>query len=71
MYPAISERDLLDIPFRRVEQSVEANVVKAVRASRIAKQQAQQLLDRAKRAVEIAIEQNESAAFNYLAKGND
>jgi type I restriction enzyme S subunit len=71
MYPAISERDLLNIPFRRVESSIEADIVTAVRASRAAKWQAQLVLERAKKAIEIVIEQNEDAALNYLAKGND
>lgn len=71
MYPAISERDLLRIPFPLVDWSVETEIVKAVNSSRTAKSTAQSLLNRAKRAVEIAIEQSEAAALKYLSSDNN
>jgi hypothetical protein len=40
--------------------------VKAVQQAHIARRQALELLERAKRAVEIAIEENEAAGLRYL-----
>jgi type I restriction enzyme S subunit len=67
MYPAISEVDLLNIPFRRIDAHMERAVVKAVSASRAGRERARLLLDRAKQAVEMAIEQNEAAVLKCLS----
>lgn len=66
MYPAISEADLLRIPYRRIGAEQETEIVRAVRHSHELRRQSQLLLDRAKRAVEIAIEESEVAALAYL-----
>lgn len=68
MYPAISEGDLLNLPIRRVPSDVERKIVSAVRSSHNARRVARNLLDRAKRAVEIAIEQDETSALRYLSE---
>lgn len=69
MYPAIAERDILKLPFRRVTADVEREVVEAVRKSREARADAEQLLERAKRAVVVAIEETEAAALEFLSVG--
>jgi hypothetical protein len=70
MYPAISESDLLALPIRAIAPSVQAQVQDAVRQSAHARQRATRLLDAAKRAMEIAIEDSEAAALAYLAAAN-
>lgn len=70
MYPAISESDLLALPIPAIAPSVQAQVQDAVRQSAHARQRASRLLDAAKRAVEIAIEDAEAAALAHLAAAN-
>lgn len=70
MYPAISESDLMAMPIPAIAPSVQAQVQDAVRQSVQARQRATHLLDAAKRAVEIAIEDSEAAALAYLAAAN-
>jgi hypothetical protein len=67
LYPAISETDLLALPFHPVTTSAEKEIVHAVQSAHTTRRQAHALLDAAKRAVEIAIEHNEQAALEYLA----
>ena len=66
LYPAISERDLLKLPFPKLAAKTCAAIVQSVRAAHTARREAQALLARAQRAVEIAIEQDETAAVALL-----
>jgi len=66
LYPAISERDLLKLPFPKIPSKTCEAIVRAVRAAHTARCEAQELLARAQRAVEIAIEDSEKAAFAFL-----
>lgn len=66
MYPAISETDLLSLPIPAIAPSVQQQVQADVRQAAQARQRATQLLDVAKRAVEIAIEDSEAAALTFL-----
>lgn len=66
MYPAISEADLLTLPIPEIPAATQRTIEKSVQAARQAKQRATQLLDTAKRAVEIAIEHDEKLALAYL-----
>lgn len=66
LYPAISEKDLLGLPIPRIEHDVQRQVDALVESGRAYKARAAQLLDAAKRAVEIAIEDSEAAALAYL-----
>jgi type I restriction enzyme S subunit len=70
MYPAISETDLLALPIPAIPSGTQAQVQQAVRRSAQARQRATRLLDAAKRAVEMAIEDSEAAALAYLAAAN-
>ena len=67
LYPAISEQDLLALPIPRVGNETESSIVTNVQAAQASRRRAAELLDAAKRAVEIAIEDSESAALAYLA----
>ena len=71
MYPAISEQDMLRIPFRRIESPYEDKIIQCIQNAYRARNDARLLLVRAKRAVEIAIEQSEAAALEYLNKVSD
>jgi hypothetical protein len=66
LYPAISDRDLLALPFPAIPAKATSTIVAAVQAIHAARQRAHALLNNAKRAVEIAIEDSETAALNYL-----
>ncbi len=66
MYPAISEADLLSLPIPAIAPPVQQQIQADVRQAGQARQRATQLLDAAKRAVEIAIEDSEAAALTYL-----
>jgi len=66
LYPAISEKDLLSLPIPKIGREVQQKVDAAVLAGRASTARAAQLLDAAKRAVEIAIEDSEAAALAYL-----
>ena len=68
MYPAISEAEILGLPLPSVDGAKEKAVVAAVQEGRAARARAHSLLDAAKRAVEIAIEDSEAAALAYLDK---
>lgn len=68
LYPAISDSDLLALPFPEIPPSARDTVVTAVRSAHTARKRAQELLEHAKRSVEIAIEESEGAALKYLEK---
>src|SRR5204862_7159192 len=60
MYPAISDRDLLALPFPDISVATKNNIVATVRVGLAARQQAHSLVNTATRAVEVAIEGSES-----------
>lgn len=66
MYPAIAESDLLALPIPAIAADVQAEVEQAVRRSTQARQRATGLLNAAKCAIEIAIEDGESHALAYF-----
>lgn len=68
MYPAISESDLLALPFRQVPDASEQGIIEAIQSGRRARRQSQALLAQARRAVEIAIERNEAEALRFLSE---
>ena len=65
-HPRFNEKELLALPVPHMEEGTQEAIKAAVLASRQAKQRATQLLDAAKRAVEIAIEESEDAALAHL-----
>jgi type I restriction enzyme S subunit len=66
MYPAITDADVFNLPLPRIPDAVADQVTQNVIAAKTAKARAANMLDAAKRAVEIAIEDGESAAITYL-----
>lgn len=70
MYPAISVPDILNLPFVKPDDDAIKQVVAAVQQSHAARKKARILLERAKRAVEISIEESEEAGLVYLNGGH-
>jgi len=66
MYPAISEADLLALPIPSIAPEAQQQVQKSVQQANPFRQQTARLLDAARRAVEIAIEDSEAAALAWL-----
>ena len=66
LYPALSERDLMTLPIPIFSTEIEAKVVENVRQSHAMRESSQRLLETAKRAVEMAIEESEAAALEHL-----
>lgn len=66
MYPAITDADIFDLPFPALPHEVAQSVVKYVTDAKTAKKRAAELLNAAKRAVEIAIEDSEASALAFL-----
>lgn len=66
LYPAISEVDLLALPFHPVDQIAEAKIVMAVRAAHDERRKAHALLKLATQVVEVAIEKGEVAAVRLV-----
>lgn len=66
MYPAISEKDLLAIPIHKIKQAVQTQIAELVQQSFKLKAESERLLEVAKRAVEVAIEQDEAAGMAYI-----
>jgi hypothetical protein len=66
LYPAISDRDLLALPFPKLTSRVSDRIIAAVRSAHDTRRLALALLARAQHAVEIAIEKNEASALRYL-----
>jgi hypothetical protein len=72
MYPAISTTDLMRLPFLMPHDAAVKKAKQQITAARAARSEAVALLDRAKRAVELAIEASEAKAMTFLTqKGND
>ncbi len=66
-HPRFGESNLLEIPFPEVLLEHSEEIITHIRQAHAARQQAQALLAKAKRAVEVAIEEGEEAALILLA----
>jgi hypothetical protein len=66
MYPAITDADIFNLPLPYIPDNVADQITQSVRAAKAAKAEAANTFESAKRAVEIAIEDGESAAMAYL-----
>ncbi len=64
--PLITQTSLKELPIPNVEYSIQLKVADLINESFRLKKQSEQLLETAKRAVEIAIEQDEDAAMRYI-----
>lgn len=65
-YPVIKDEDILNLPIPIFSDDIQNEVTVKIRQSEQLKKQSEQLLEVAKAAVEIAIEQNEEAAIEYI-----
>ncbi|MEI6606251.1 MAG: DUF6577 family protein [Verrucomicrobiota bacterium] len=66
MYPAISVSDILGLPFKHPGKQTEEKIISLIQEARAKRANSRSLLERAKRAVEIAIEESEETALAYL-----
>jgi type I restriction enzyme, S subunit len=65
-YPVIRDEDILNMPIPKISKEIKETVTKQIQSSQNLKKQSEQLLETAKRAVVIAIEQDEEAAIRYI-----
>lgn len=65
-YPVIKDEDVLNMPIPLLEDNVKQDVVNKVNDSASLRRQSKQLLEYAKHAVEMAIEQGEEVALEWL-----
>lgn len=68
MYPAISTTDLMRLPFLLPDDATIKKVKQRITAARAARREAHALLEKAKLAVEVAIEKNETAGMAVLQR---
>lgn len=66
LYPAISERDILRLPIPKIRTDTAEKIITQVRQAHQSRREAQALLENAKRAVEVAIEEGEEQAMAFL-----
>lgn len=66
-YPVIIDGDILELPIPLFDRNIQAKISELINSSSIAREQSKTLLEKAKRAVEIFIEQDEEKALEYLA----
>lgn len=62
----ITKDEFLSMPFPKIDDKTQKIIAKKVQKSFFFRRQSEQLLDYAKRAVELAIEQGEDAAMAWL-----
>ena len=65
-YPVIKDEDVLNMPIPILGDDIKQDVVAKVNESASLRRQSKQLLEYAKQAVEMAIEQGEDAALVWL-----
>jgi type I restriction enzyme S subunit len=65
-YPVIRDEDILGLPIPKVEKEIQTKIAALVKESFTLKAESERLLAVAKRAVEMAIEQDEATALRYL-----
>jgi restriction endonuclease S subunit len=67
-YPVIKDDDVLNIPIPIIDLNIQAQIAELVQQSFALKKESEQLLEKAKQAVELAIEQGEDVAMGYLGE---
>ena len=70
-YPVIKDGDVLNLPIPVFSDEINLSVLKKIQESFSLRRQSKQLLENAKRAVEIAIEQGEDQAMRWLQEQGD
>jgi len=67
-YPVITDEDIMNMPVPLIPSDIQEEIKKKITESFALRRQSKHLLECAKRAVEIAIEQDEQAAIDWLEK---
>jgi len=65
-YPVIKDKDILELPIPFIDTNKQEKIASLIDESFALKKQSEHLLEVAKKAVEIAIENNEQVALNYI-----
>ncbi|MFV0231537.1 restriction endonuclease subunit S [Empedobacter falsenii] len=65
-YPVIKDEDIINLPIPFIQENIQHNIANLLNESSVLKAKSEHLLQVAKRAVEIAIEENEEVAINYI-----
>lgn len=65
-YPVVKDEDILNLPIPKLDKQIQQDIVELVEESFQLKKQSEHLLEVAKKAVEIAIEENEETALKYI-----
>lgn len=69
-YPVIRDEDILNLPIPCIDEETQEKIAAMVQESFTLKAESERLLDVAKRAVEIAIEQDEKAGMAYIEENS-
>ena len=67
-YPVIKDIDVLNLPIPIISKEIQEVITSKIQLSSKLKKQSEYLLEVAKKAVEIAIEENETIALTYISK---
>jgi len=67
-YPVIKDDDILNLPIPIISEKTQQVITEKINESQHLKHQSEQLLEIAKRAVEIAVEEDEEKAIEYINK---
>lgn len=67
-YPVVKDEDVLGIPVPLIDENVQHDLTAKVQSSFALRAESNRLLDLAKRAVELAIEEGEHSAMEYIEK---
>ena len=65
---AVTKDELLSMPLPSIDSNIQAEIARKIQISFSLRRQSTQLLEYAKRAVEMAIEQGEDAALTWLTE---
>ena len=65
-YPVIKDKDILELPIPFIDTNKQEKIASLIDESFALKKQSEHLLEVAKKAVQIAIENNEQVALNYI-----
>jgi len=65
-YPVVKDEDILNLPIPIIDNSIQQQIAEKIEESFRLKQESERLLDLAKRAVEVAIEEGEDAGMGLM-----
>jgi type I restriction enzyme S subunit len=69
-YPVIRDEDILKMPIPKIPKGIQLEITQKIQLSQSLKKQSEQLLEAAKRAVEIAIEEGERNVLRMIEEFN-